>query len=411
MTDLPPLRATYRLRLDPGESAEEKAAAIAREQTLEVPPGASTPEIDARFLGRVTEHRPDPDDPAVARVVIDYARELFDGQTTQFLNVTWGNVSLMDGVLLEELELPDWALADFPGPRLGIPGIRRIAGGTGGRALVASALKPVGLTVDELVELARTLARAGVDVIKDDHGLVDQRVAPFRERTARVAEAVREVNAATGGHTLYFPNVTAGVEVMPERAAFAAAEGCPGAVVSTGLVGLDAMRALRASGPELAIMAHPSHANTSPNAERGIAPDLLMGTLWRLCGADCVVYVNARGRFAWPLDACRAVNARARAPLGDHVAAFPVPAGGIQAAEVEHWFDVYGPDTLLLIGGSVLEADDVEAAARGVVEAAIQAGEQREAVGSAVHAIGDRDRIEGDAVTDGGTGSGAAGAE
>jgi ribulose-bisphosphate carboxylase large chain len=99
-----------------------------------------------------------------------------------------------------------------------------------------------------------------------------------------------------------------------------------------------------------------------------------MGTLWRLAGADCVVYVNARGRFAWPVEACLAVNEAARAPLGSHPAAFPVPAGGIQAAEVDHWFDLYGPDTLLLIGGSILEADDVEGAAREVVAAARVAG-------------------------------------
>lgn len=392
MNDAPPLRATYRLVLGSDESAEEKARAIAREQTLEVPPGAATPEIEARYLGRLAHVRPAQVSPAdakpaegspasrestVVRVDIEYPAALFDGSTTQFLNVVWGNVSLMDDVLLEALELPGWALEGFPGPRFGIEGVRGLVDADAGRPLVASALKPVGLSTSELVALARTLARAGVDVIKDDHGLTDQRMAPFADRVSRVAEAVRAVNAATGGSTLYLPNVTAGLEVMPQRAAVAAGEGCAGVVVSTGLVGLDAMRSLRESGPALAIMAHPSHANTSPNARRGIAPDLLMGTLWRLAGADCVVYVNARGRFAWPVEACLSVNAHARAPLGTHPPAFPVPAGGIQAAEVSHWFELYGPDTLLLVGGSVLEAEDVEAAARSVVEAARAAGRGR----------------------------------
>jgi len=384
MIELAPLRATYRIELAAGESAEERALAIAREQTLEVPAGAATPDIEARYLGRLAAVRPrlegdgavpDGESAGIVEVMLDYPEPLFDGSTTQLLNVVWGNVSLMDGVRLEALDLPPWALESFPGPRFGIDGVRALAGNTFARPLVASALKPVGLRTDELVALAKKLARAGVDVIKDDHGLTDQRMAPFTDRAIRVAEAVREVNAATGGHTLYLPNVTGGLEAMPERAALAAEAGCPGVVVSVGLVGLDALRSLRDSGPKLAIMAHPSHANTSPNARRGIAPDLLMGTLWRLCGADCVVYVNARGRFAWPLEACLAVNERARSPLGPHAPAFPVPAGGIQAAEVAHWFDLYGPDTLLLIGGSVLEAEDVEGAARSVVEAAHAAGE------------------------------------
>jgi len=374
MSDRPPLGATYRLRLAPSQSVEEKAAAIAREQTLEVPSGAASPEIEARYLGRVRSIEADPAAAHTTRVEIDYPAALFDGSVTQFLNVVWGNVSLMDGVLLEDLRLPEWALDHFPGPRFGVAGLRRLAGEARDRPLVASALKPVGMSTSELTELARTLTRAGVDVIKDDHGLADQSMSPFRERVPRVAAAVREVNARTGGHTLYFPNVTAGVDVMPERATLAASEGCAGVVVSAGLVGLDALRSLRTFGPDVAIMAHPAHAGSSPNATRGIAPELLMGTLWRLAGADCVVYVNARGRFAWPVEACRAVNARARGPLGPHAPAVPVPAGGIQAGEIGRWFDLYGPDTLLLIGGSILEADDVEGAARSVVEAAVAAG-------------------------------------
>jgi ribulose 1,5-bisphosphate carboxylase large subunit-like protein len=51
-----------------------------------------------------------------------------------------------------------------------------------------------------------------------------------------------------------------------------------------------------------------------------------------------------------------------------------VPAGGVQAGDVHHWFETYGPETLLLIGGSVLEAPHVEDAARAVVEAAQRAG-------------------------------------
>ncbi|MDT8342294.1 MAG: glycine--tRNA ligase subunit beta, partial [Longimicrobiales bacterium] len=221
----------------------------------------------------------------------------------------------------------------------------------------------------------RRLAEAGVDVIKDDHGLTDQGMAPFGARVRAVQAAVDEANARTGGHTVYFPNVTASADALYGRTDAAREAGCAGVVLCPGLTGMDAMRALAERDTGLALMAHPSHANTSPNADRGIAPDLLMGTLWRLAGADAVIYVNAQGRFAWPVEACLAVNRRARAPLGPHLPVFPVPAGGIQADDVAHWFRLYGPDTLLLVGGSLLEAPDVEAAARRVVQAA------REAVG------------------------------
>lgn len=368
------LTATYRLGSVDAAGAQEKALAMAREQTLEVPSGAATPEIEEALLGRVLEVEPHPAVAGAWSVRIAYAPALRDGSLTQLLNLAFGNISLMEEVLLEELALPRSVLDRFPGPRHGIAGVRELVGDDRRRPLVSSALKPVGLTVAELADLARTLTRAGVDVIKDDHGLVDQGLSPFRERVRAVSEAVRDENARTGGRTLYFPNVTGPVDALPERVADARAQGCAGVVVCPGLTGLDAVRRIAEGEEGPVIMAHPSHANTAPGARRGIAPALLMGTLWRLAGADCLIYVNARGRFAWPLEVCQAINRRARAPLGSLRPAFPVPAGGIQAAEVDHWFRTYGPDTLLLIGGSVLEADDVEAAARAVVDAAHGAG-------------------------------------
>lgn len=376
----PPVRADYRLRARSLDEAVDRAEAMAREQTLEVPSGAASPALEAAYLGRVlaVEALRAGDDGArgrdpgglTFRVRLAYPDALFDGAVTQFLNLVWGNISLMDDVVLEDLHLPERILGHFPGPALGIPGLRERAGGITGRPLVSGALKPVGLTSEALARLAATLARAGMDVIKDDHGLTDQSMSPFHERVAAVAGAVAETNGRTGGHTLYFPNVTAGVDAMSLRAEAALAAGCAGVVVCPGLTGLDAMRALRERFPELAIMAHPSHANATPAAVHGITPPLLMGTLWRLAGADCAVYVNARGRFAWPVETCLAINHRARAPLGSHLPAFPVPAGGVQAGEVKDWFRLYGPDTLLLVGGSILEAPDVERAARAVVEAA-----------------------------------------
>lgn len=372
MTHSSAVRAHYRISAADAVEARDLADAMAREQTLEVPPGAAPPAIEDRFLGRVVQVEPyarSGGGPDRWSVSVDYSTELLDGTATQFLNLVWGNVSLMDHVLLVDLDIPDTVLDTFPGPGPGQEGIRALVSAPAHRPLVSSALKPVGLTTDAIVSIARKLTAAGMDLIKDDHSLANQATAPFRERIEAVSHAIRETNAAAGTSTAYLPNATAPLHEMLERVAFAQSCGCGGVVISPGLTGLDAMRAVRERFPDMGIMAHPSHANTSPNATHGIAPPLLMGTLWRLFGADMLIYVNARGRFAWPLEACKAINERARAPLGRHRTAFPVPAGGVQAADAAHWVDVYGPDTLLLVGGSILEASDVEARARAVVQA------------------------------------------
>ena len=163
------------------------------------------------------------------------------------------------------------------------------------------------------------------------------------------------------------------VDRLEERLDHVVAVGCSGVMVCPSLMGLDVMRTI-ASGPRpLAIMAHPTHSQAAPGRGEGIAPDVLYGTLYRVAGADIVVYVNAGGRFAWPVEECEAINARLRAPLGRHRAAAPAPAGGVDDADAGSWLERYGPDTMLLIGGSLLAQDDLFGATRRLVEAALAA--------------------------------------
>ena len=365
------LVATYRLRCATYDAAKEVARDIAREQTLEVPLGVVGGALEERLLGRV--------DNLTARsegcfdADVSYALEVTGTELLQVVNVAYGNVSLMNGVRLVDLVLPDEVLKALPGPRYGIEGLREMVGAEGGRPLISAAIKPIGRTCKELAELATTFARAGVDAIKDDHGLVDQSSAPFLDRVAAVGAAVAAVNAETGGHTAYFPNVTGPVDRLGARLDHVVAVGCSGVMVCPSLMGLDVMRSIAAGPRPLAVMAHPTHSQVAPGRREGITPDVLYGTMYRVAGADIVVYVNAGGRFAWPVEECEAINARLRAPLGRHRAAMPAPAGGVDDADAGSWFERYGPDTMLLIGGSLLAQDDVFAATRRLVQSALDA--------------------------------------
>ncbi len=362
------LVATYRLRCPTYDAATEIARAIAREQTLEVPPGVVGGVLEGRLLGHVDDIAALPEGGFDAKV--SYSLEVTGTELLQVVNVAYGNVSLMNGVRLVDLILPVEVLETLPGPRYGIEGLREMVGAEGGRPLISVVVKPVGRTSRELADLAKTFVRAGVDVIKDDHGLVDQSPAPFLDRVTAVGTAVAAANADTGGRTAYFPNVTGPVDRLEERLDHVVAVGCPGVLVCPGLMGLDVMRTI-ASGPRpLAIMAHPTHSQVAPGRREGIAPAVLYGTLYRVAGADIAVYVNAGGRFAWPVEECEAINARLLAPLGRHRAAVPAPSGGVDADDAGSWLERYGPDTMLLIAGSLLVQDDLFAATRRLVEVA-----------------------------------------
>ena len=361
------LRAGYRLSCGELGDALPLAGAIAREQTVEAPPGVGGDRLQARMIGRIERLRPARGGGWLATIA--YPLAATTTELTQVLNVAYGNVSLMDGVRLVGLTLSDAVLGSLPGPRLGIGGLRALVKAPG-RPLVSAAIKPIGLSSGELARQAAAFARAGVDVVKDDHGLAVQGAAPFAERTAVIAEAVAGENARTGGRTAYFPNVTGPLDTLDERLERVAVLGLAGVVLCPGLMGLDALRRVAAGPRELAVMAHPAHAQTAPGRTEGIAPAVLLGTLYRVAGADIVVYVNAGGRFSWPEETCHAVNRRLREPMEPLRRALPAPAGGVNATEAGHWFRRYGPDTMLLIGGSLLVQRDLEGAARRLVKAA-----------------------------------------
>ncbi len=189
------------------------------------------------------------------------------------------------------------------------------------------------------------------------------RLPPFEERVSRCQEAVSTANDRTGGATLYLPNITGATELL-ERAEFVRSLGCKGVLVSPLLVGLEAVRRLsERSG--LAIMAHPSVAGAFFRPDHGVAPEVLLGRLFRMVGSDAVIFPNSRGRFPFSQRTCRAISQRLLEPLGSMRPAFPVPGGGMEVDSLPRWMRLYGTDAIFLIGSSLYSAPDLERAARG----------------------------------------------
>jgi len=360
------LRVTYHLACS-SRVAAVRARDIAFEQTVELPAASVSPDVGERIAGHVES--------VVSlgrgrsRAVISFDPATVCGDIPQLLNLLFGNISLKSGILIADIEWPPDLLTALGGPRFGIRGVRELAG-VHDRPLLCAALKPLGLSPVQLAGVARGFARAGIDIIKDDHSLSDQPSAPFRERVARCQEAVAAANRETGGRALYFPNVTSAPLEMSERAVLARRAGCRGVVVNALPAGLGAVRAL-ATGDDagLAIMSHPSLAGAFFHPHHGIAPAVLLGDLFRLVGSDAVIYPNVGGRFTFSESVCDAINARLRRPLGPVAPAFPVPAGGIDAARVPHWIERYGPDTIFLLGSSLYAESDPAAAAQRLVGA------------------------------------------
>jgi ribulose-bisphosphate carboxylase large chain len=350
-------QATYRVA-SAARDIERRATFLAIEQSVEMPVGGiRDPRVSREVLGQVQAI--ESDGPGRFRVTLSLALETTGFEAGQLLNVLFGNSSLQPEVELMDFDLPPGALARFRGPNLGLPGLRQLLGAPS-RPLTCCALKPQGSRVEDLAELAGTFAAAGVDIVKDDHGLADQESAPFARRVVSVQRAIDAANRATGGRTLYAPHLTGGPRRLMEQARVARESGVRLAMLAPMLSGLGALQELSAEG--LAVLAHPAMAGAGR-----IAPPMLFGRLFRLAGADAVIFPNHGGRFSYSPETCRGIADAARVPWGDLAAAFPVPGGGLTADRVDELVRFYGPDLILLIGGAVLEAPDIGRAARAFV--------------------------------------------
>ncbi len=358
-----PILATYRLDVAP-PLARKRAEELAREQTVELPDAAvRDPRIRSQVIPAIAELRPS-DDGGV-RAVLAYDAALSAIDPSVLLNLLFGNSSLQPDVRLLDVELPEELRIGFAGPRHGIAGLRALCGVRRG-PLTASALKPLGLGPAELAELATRLARGGIDLIKDDHGLADHPFCPFEERVHAVCAALDRAADETGHRARYAPHVLGDGDALRRQADVARQAGADALLCCPMLVGPSAFHHLAHGLWDGPLIAHPALAGAG-----AIAPDLLLGRLFRLFGADASIYPHLAGRFAWSAATVERLLERLRGAWPPLRPALPVPAGGMDLERVPELVATCGPDVMLLIGGSLHVGDGgLDARIRRFVQAA-----------------------------------------
>jgi len=341
------LQVLYKVHSD-ASSIEERALGLAIEQSVEAPLAAvRDPCVLSSIVGRVA---------AIGDrgngwfdVHIDLSSATVGGDAGQLLNMLFGNASLYDDVVLEDAVFPADLIKAFSGPGHGAGGLFARAN-VEGRALTCSALKPQGLPVEGLAELAFKLALGGLDYIKDDHGLANQLFSPFEDRVRACAAAIRKAGAATGRRTRYVPNLCGGFSQIEQQIAIARSEGVDTVMIAPMIAGVPALQALRRAHPDFAFIAHPAMTGAAR-----ISP-YLFAKLFRLFGADASIFPNPGGRFGFSEECCGKIVEALRGPLGGLRASLPVPAGGMSLERVPEVLDYYGREAMLLIGGALLSA-------------------------------------------------------
>jgi len=336
--------AIYHVRSD-ARSIEARAQAIAVEQSVEMPLSAIEDQsILDEIVGKVEAISNLGSGTFAVRIAL--ARATAGNDAGQLINMLFGNTSLQEDAVLQDAEFPDDVVAAFGGPNIGLAGLRDRAG-AGERALTCSALKPQGLSPARLADLAARFARGGIDYIKDDHGLADQSYSPFAARCEAVAKALRE----SGAHARYVPSLTGDLDALRAQIAAAKSAGIDTVMVQPMIMGLSNFSRLVAENRDLAFFAHPTLAGAAR-----IAPPFLFGKVFRMLGADALVFPNHGGRFGYTPETCRAIAGTALAEWHGLKPAVPVPAGGMTIHRVGEMLDFYDSEVMLLIGGALLDA-------------------------------------------------------
>jgi ribulose-bisphosphate carboxylase large chain len=335
-----------------GEDPKAIAEVIRAEQTIEFPFELAPAWIQEEVVGKVEEISST--DKTTHLITISYNPDVTGGELNQFLNVLWGNVSLFPGIKIVDLKLPEPFLEKYKGPRFGVNGLREIFNAPT-RPLVSTALKPMGSDAKTLAEMARTLALAGFDLIKDDHSLANQPWATWKERVTLVSRAVREANEVTGGKSVYAPSLNLPFDQIVDAAHTAKDLGAGALLVLPGITGFDSLRLLAADDSlALPIQGHPAMLGSLVTSKyEGISHGIALGTLMRLAGADISIFPNVGGRFSFTKDQCLEITDKSREKLGSLKPMLVSPAGGMTLERIPEMIEMYGKDSALLIGGAL----------------------------------------------------------
>jgi ribulose-bisphosphate carboxylase large chain len=370
------IRATYYLESE--IELERAAAAMAGEQssgTFVAVPGES-PVLHERHAAQVANIEPlgdcqpslpsrqNPVKVQAACVTIDFPMENVGTDLATLQTAIAGNLFELGQLYacrLQDIQLPEEFVAAHPGPAFGIPGTRRLIGAEG--VMIGTIVKPnVGLKEDQFRQVVRELARASVDLVKDDELMTDPAYLPLERRIAVATEEIRAAEQVTGHPTMYAFNITGDLAGLRRRHDLVVEAGGRCVMLNVPVMGLPALAWLR-SFATVPIHGHRAGLAASMRA-KGLGVDYrVWQQLARLAGADHL-HVSGLGSKFYETDAEVTANVKSLLePLGATTTPLPTLSSGQNVTTPGATYAaVRSTDLLMLAGGGVAAHPDGPAA-------------------------------------------------
>jgi ribulose-bisphosphate carboxylase large chain len=373
MRDQRTIRATYYLESE--IEPERAAAAMAGEQssgTFVAVPGES-PELHERHGAQVVGIEPlgdcrpslpsrtTPEKVQAALVTVEFPMENVGTDLATLQTAVAGNLFELGQLYacrLQDIGLPEEFVAAHPGPAFGIPGTRRLIGDVEG-VMIGTIVKPnVGLQEDQFRHVVRELARASIDLIKDDELMTDPGYLPLERRIAVATEEIRAAEQVTGHPTMYAFNITGDLAGLRRRHDLVVEAGGRCVMLNVPVMGLPALAWLR-SFASVPIHGHRAGLAASMRA-KGLGVDYrVWQQLARLAGADHLHASGLGSKFYETDDEVTANVLSLLEPLGATTTPVPTLSSGQNVTTPGPTYAaVESTDLLMLAGGGVAAHPD-----------------------------------------------------
>jgi ribulose-bisphosphate carboxylase large chain len=302
-------------------------------------------------------------------VKIAYPKELFESDNVpNILSSIAGNIFGMKAVKairLEDVSFPKSILKNFPGPRYGIKGLRKMMG-VKNRPLVGTIIKPkLGLTTKDHAQSAYESWVGGCDFVKDDENLASQKFNVFEKRLIKTLEMADKAEAETGERKAYLVNVTAETKEMIKRAQLAEQKKSKYIMVDIITTGWAALQTLREADFKMALHAHRAmHAAFDRNPKHGISM-MVLADFARLIGVDQIHIGTGIGKLEGKIqdikeiseeiesESVKATKKRLAQKWGKIKSTLAVSSGGLHPGHVPFLIKHLGKDIVLQAGGGI----------------------------------------------------------
>ena len=314
-----------------------------------------TPEVRARLSGKMIGYYeiPSPEaDTKQAVIQLAFPMDAWEGNIPMILLSIAGNCfAYSPRMRLLDVAVPDDLLAQFRGPKFGVPGIREMTGVLE-RPLSLHIIKPkMGMTPKDTAQQVYQTCLGGVDMVKDDEMCSEVYNCRFEDRLKAVLEAIDRAAQKTGKKAIYFVSITDEVDQILPKALRAVELGASGLLL-TYSAGLSALRVLT-SRPEIEVpvLLHASHMIA---AQPRISWPVF-AKLCRLCGADLMLtptYWSSIPMVSLE-EGLRTAQVKL-APWKHLKPTWPMPCAGVYPGLTEILVKEYGTDIVIPSGGGML---------------------------------------------------------